>query len=99
MKLTTALSGLYMLASTGNALTSNTTSTDSLASNNVTIYKPLFQKYSPDTPVFINVTGETANPLVKALLTSHSTGLQKRQTTTLPTGTWYHLTDPVYIGK
>lgn len=43
-------------------------------------------KHSNSTPIYLNLTGQTANPLIKALGAGH--GLAKRQSTALPTGTW-----------
>ncbi|CAO2656569.1 Nn.00g053720.m01.CDS01 [Neocucurbitaria sp. VM-36] len=39
----------------------------SLPSNSSALYAPLYEKHSNSTPKFINATGQTANPLVKAL--------------------------------
>ncbi|KAF2850135.1 glycoside hydrolase family 18 protein [Plenodomus tracheiphilus IPT5] len=35
--------------------------------NGSALYLPLFERHSNSTPIFINSTGETANPLIKAL--------------------------------
>lgn len=38
-----------------------------IPSNGSALYLPLFEKHSNSTPLFINSTGQTANPLIKAL--------------------------------
>jgi chitinase len=38
-----------------------------IPSNGSALYVPLFEKHSNSTPKFINSTGQTANPLIKAL--------------------------------
>jgi hypothetical protein len=53
---------------------------------NVTLYPPLYAKHSHSTPVFLNTSGKSVNPLIKALNTRDF--LEKRD---LPTGTWYLL--------
>lgn len=56
-----------------------------VSAKNVSIYSPLYAKHSSLTPVFVNSTGRTANPLIVAL--GGDQKLAKRQATTLPTGT------------
>jgi hypothetical protein len=51
---------------------------------NVTLYPPLYAKHSHSTPIFLNTSGKSVNPLIKALHTRDF--LEKRD---LPTGTWY----------
>lgn len=56
-----------------------------VSAKNASIYSPLYMKHSSLTPVFVNSTGRTANPLIIAL--GGDQKLEKRQATTLPTGT------------
>ncbi|PYI16224.1 glycoside hydrolase [Aspergillus violaceofuscus CBS 115571] len=60
------------------------------AGTNNTSYRALFAIHSNSTPIFENITGQSVNPLVKALqpvggLSKSSTSLQRRED--LPTGT------------
>jgi chitinase len=45
-----------------------TVSNSSVAHNNISLYKPLYEPHLNSTPKFVNISGETANPLVIALL-------------------------------
>ena len=59
-----------------------------VTAKNVSLYPPLYMKHSESTPIFVNTTGRTANPLIIALGGGSDQNLEKRQTSTLPTGTW-----------
>jgi chitinase len=56
------------------------------AAKNVSLYPAHFPRHLNTTPIYINSTGRTANPLIKALGVGQ--GFEKRQSTVLPTGTW-----------
>jgi hypothetical protein len=59
-----------------------------VTAKNISLYPPLYMKHSESTPVFVNTTGRTANPLIVALGGGSDQNLAKRQASTLPTGTW-----------
>ena len=61
----------------------------SIYKNGSELYKPLYPVHSNSTPRFHNVSGVTANPLIKALLgSSNNSSLAKRQSSNdLPVGT------------
>jgi hypothetical protein len=75
---------LLLLGTLANALGNQTTR----KLNGSSVYKPLFEKHSNHTPVFINSTGQSANPLVNVLLIGDAPRLGKRDTIELPTGAW-----------
>ncbi|OKL55832.1 hypothetical protein UA08_08920 [Talaromyces atroroseus] len=60
-----------------------------VSAKNVSLYPPLYAKHSSSTPIFVNTTGQTANPLIRALGVDQR--LVKRQSTSLPTGTCMRL--------
>jgi hypothetical protein len=59
--------------------------------NSSLAYKPLFERHSNHTPVFVNLTRDSANPVITDLLIGNDTaviGREKRDATELPVGTW-----------
>jgi hypothetical protein len=60
------------------------------ARNGSSIYAPRFGVHRASTPRFDNVTGVSANPMIRALQhqqPANNTGLQRRADNGLPTGT------------
>ena len=66
-----------------------TTGATSQVQNGSSIYKARFEVHEESTPRYQNVTGRTANPMVRALLpvNSSDSSLHKRADNGLPTGT------------
>jgi chitinase len=59
--------GLLFLQLAAAELYDTKSTVPSAQGNGSALYLPLFERHSNSTPIFINSTGETANPLIKAL--------------------------------